>query len=140
MRYWALILGASSGIGAACAKELAKNGFNIYGIYLRKPKSVIQELMDEISNYGVDVQFKKMNALDGEQRDIVIENLKSMGIVKCFIHSLDFGTLKPMISSNKDTSSSLIGYTLSGFKLVLIITKSFVLSMNKTLTSISLPL
>ena len=36
MKNWALILGASSGIGASCARELAKNGINIYGIYLRK--------------------------------------------------------------------------------------------------------
>ena len=30
MKHWALILGASSGIGAACAKALAQKGFNIY--------------------------------------------------------------------------------------------------------------
>ena len=34
MKQWALILGASSGIGAACAKKLAESGLNIYGIYL----------------------------------------------------------------------------------------------------------
>ena len=35
MKDWALILGSSSGIGAECAKRLAKNGINIYGLYLR---------------------------------------------------------------------------------------------------------
>ena len=30
MNNWVLILGASSGIGAACAKRLAKKGFNIF--------------------------------------------------------------------------------------------------------------
>ena len=33
MNDWAVILGASSGIGAACAKALAEKGINIYGIY-----------------------------------------------------------------------------------------------------------
>ena len=33
MKDWALILGASSGIGAACAKRLAQKGINIYGLY-----------------------------------------------------------------------------------------------------------
>ena len=41
MSNWALILGASSGIGASCARELAKKGVNIYGVYLRKKSNVI---------------------------------------------------------------------------------------------------
>ena len=36
MKDWAVILGASSGIGAECALRLAKKGVNIYGVYLRK--------------------------------------------------------------------------------------------------------
>ena len=55
MKQWALILGASSGIGAACAKKLAKAGFSIYGIYLRKPASVIDELTEYIKSQNVDV-------------------------------------------------------------------------------------
>ena len=57
MKQWALILGASSGIGAACAKKLADAGFNIYGIYLRKPQSVIDELEDYNKSQRVEVQF-----------------------------------------------------------------------------------
>ena len=41
MNDWAIILGASSGIGAECALRLAKNGINIYGVYLRKKSSYI---------------------------------------------------------------------------------------------------
>ena len=41
MKNWAIVLGASSGIGAACAKRLAKQGINIYGVYLRKKSSEI---------------------------------------------------------------------------------------------------
>ena len=37
----ALILGVSSGIGAACAIELAAKGLNIIGLYMRKPKESI---------------------------------------------------------------------------------------------------
>ena len=64
MKQWALILGASSGIGAACAKKLAESGLNIYGIYLRKPTSVIDELTDYIKSKNVDVCFHKMNAMN----------------------------------------------------------------------------
>ncbi|HEX7592677.1 MAG TPA: 3-oxoacyl-ACP reductase, partial [Anaerolineae bacterium] len=30
---WALILGASSGFGAACTRALADAGFNIFGVH-----------------------------------------------------------------------------------------------------------
>ena len=39
MQNWAIILGASSGIGASCAEALAKKGLNIYGLYLRKKQT-----------------------------------------------------------------------------------------------------
>ena len=105
MKQWALILGASSGIGAACARKLAEAGLNIYGIYLRKPQSVIDELTDYIKSQNVDVCFHKMNAMNEDKRLEAISNLKDLGQVKCFIHSIAFGTLKPMIS--KDDNSSL---------------------------------
>ena len=115
MKQWALILGASSGIGAACAKKLAKAGFNIYGIYLRKPASVIDELTEYIKAQNVDVCFHKMNAMNEEKRLEVMNNLKDLGSVKCFIHSIAFGTLKPMLSQNKNLSlnSKNIDMTLS---------------------------
>ena len=107
MKNWALILGASSGIGAACAKKLAESGVNIYGIYLRKPQSVIDELEDYIKSQNVEVKFHKMNAMNEEKRNDVINNLKKLGKVQTFIHSIAFGTLKPMLSkSNEPTLDS----------------------------------
>lgn len=107
MKNWALILGASSGIGAACAKKLAESGMNIYGIYLRKPQSVIDELEDYIKSQNVEVKFHKMNAMNEEKRNDVINNLKELGKVRTFIHSIAFGTLKPMLSkSNEPTLDS----------------------------------
>ena len=105
MKSWALILGASSGIGAACAKKLAESGMNIYGIYLRKPQSVIDELENHIKSQNVEVVFHKMNAMNNEKRLEVVNNLAKLGYVKTFIHSIAFGTLKPMLS--KDDHSTL---------------------------------
>ena len=34
MKDWAVILGASSGLGAATCRELASHGVNIYGVHL----------------------------------------------------------------------------------------------------------
>lgn len=101
MKQWALILGASSGIGAACAKKLAESGINIYGIYLRKPQSVITELEEYIKSQNVDCFFHKMNAMNEDKQIEAIKNLQKLGNVKCFIHSIAFGTLKPMISKHE---------------------------------------
>ena len=51
MNNWVVILGASSGIGAACAKSLAKKGINIYGVYLRKKQHEIDVLKKAIEEY-----------------------------------------------------------------------------------------
>ena len=102
MKNWALILGASSGIGAACAKKLAESGMNIYGIYLRKPQSVIDELETYIKSQNVEVKFHKMNAMNDDKRSEAINNLKQLGKVKTFIHSIAFGTLKPMLSKDNE--------------------------------------
>ena len=48
MKNWALILGASSGIGAECAIKLAKKGLNIYGIYLRKKSAEVEQIINKI--------------------------------------------------------------------------------------------
>ena len=77
MSNWALILGASSGIGASCARELAKRGVNIYGVYLRKKSNVINELTDELKSYGVEVIYKKMSATNEDKRHEVMEELKN---------------------------------------------------------------
>ena len=103
MNNWAVILGSSSGIGRQCAIELAKNKINIFGVYLRKPKNYIEELSDEIKSYGVKVKFLKMNAANESNRLDAINQLKSLDNVnvKIFIHSLAFGTLKPMIDNEE---------------------------------------
>ena len=96
MTDWALILGGSSGIGAACAERLAQNGVNIYGLYLRKRKDDIESLKNKLSNYGVEVVYKKANASNDDSRLEIIKELKSRGDIriKMLIHSIAFGTLK----------------------------------------------
>mgnify|MGYP003318242893 CR=1 FL=1 len=49
MKNWAVILGASSGIGLECALRLAKKGINIYGLYLRKKSSDVEKIITEIN-------------------------------------------------------------------------------------------
>ena len=105
MNDYAIILGISSGMGKATAKELISKGINIYGIDIRKST----ELLDELESIGkttkASVHFKKMSATNQEKRDEVIQHLLSFGNntrIKILLHSLAFGALKPFISSDNN--------------------------------------
>ena len=104
MQDWALILGASSGFGAATCRELASRGVHIYGVHLdrRARMDEVNKLVDDIKKEGVQVYFNNMNATDAEKRRDVIDELKSRGDVrvKILMHSLAFGALKPVIDAD----------------------------------------
>ena len=103
MQDWAVILGSSSGFGAASCRELASRGIHIYGVHLDRKASMnqVNNLVDDLKNDGVHVCFKNMNAADVEKRLAVIDELKSIGNirVKILLHSLAFGSLKPIIDA-----------------------------------------
>ena len=101
---YAIILGASSGIGLACVKSFAEKGLGVIGVYLRKPQSHIDLVLSNLDQYDIDVKFKKMNACNMENATNFINELSSIENirVKVFVHSLAFGTLKPFISKDKD--------------------------------------
>lgn len=101
-KQWALILGASSGFGAATAKRLAADGLGIAGVHLDRRASMpaVQALVDELKEKGVPVQFMNTNAADGNKRQAAIDGLaQTLGAsgarVQVLVHSLAFGTLKP---------------------------------------------
>ena len=104
MNNWAIILGASSGIGAACAQSLAKKGINIYGVYLRKKQHEIDTLNQTIESQGVKTIFQKGNAANEEIIKLAIEELSGIPQIniKMLVHSIAFGTLKPMISTDNN--------------------------------------
>jgi len=101
MKDWALILGASSGIGEACAQALAQQGINIYGVYLRKPKAHIENITDKLKQYNVKVIYKKANASNADSRKEILSELLSFSNIriKIFVHSIAFGVLKKMIAT-----------------------------------------
>jgi NAD(P)-dependent dehydrogenase (short-subunit alcohol dehydrogenase family) len=100
---WALILGASSGFGAAAAVKLAEDGFNIIGIHLDRQATMpnVESIMNRIKSFGVKYKFFNVNAADAVKRYEIIEELKKLTsgdpLIKVLIHSLAFGTLKPFI-------------------------------------------
>jgi enoyl-[acyl-carrier-protein] reductase (NADH) len=95
---WAIILGCSTGHGAATAKQLASEGYGIIGFHLDRGsiKKDALKLQEEISNINNDkVQFWNANAAD---KDIMLEKMIDIkriikdGEVKLLMHSIAFGS------------------------------------------------
>jgi NAD(P)-dependent dehydrogenase (short-subunit alcohol dehydrogenase family) len=104
---WAVILGASSGFGEATAVELSRRGLNICGIHLDRRGTMphVQEVIQAIENNGTKALFFNINAADEEKRREAIQTLKSTaadGLVRVLLHSLAFGTLKPLVADNAE--------------------------------------
>jgi NAD(P)-dependent dehydrogenase (short-subunit alcohol dehydrogenase family) len=109
---WALILGASSGMGEATAITLAKAGYNICGIHLdfRAALAHVDEVKAAIEAEGVQALYINMNAADDEKRAAAVESIRerfeqSRGAgrhpyIRIVMHSLAFGSLVPFIADD----------------------------------------
>jgi enoyl-[acyl-carrier protein] reductase III len=102
MKPWVIILGASSGFGAATARAFAKNGHPIFGVHLdrRTTMPAVEALVAELQGYGVPASFYNGNAADDTERANAIAQLAEArarhgGTVSVLMHSLAFGTLRP---------------------------------------------
>lgn len=110
MRKWALILGASSGFGAATARAFAEDGVHIIGVHLDRAGTMddVRKLIDDIKSKGVEVHFFNVNAADAEKRKSVLDEVenkifkKGENTIRCLLHSLAFGTLKPYVGDKPD--------------------------------------
>jgi NAD(P)-dependent dehydrogenase (short-subunit alcohol dehydrogenase family) len=105
-RGWALILGASSGFGAASARAFASAGYNILGVHLDRRGAIprVSALLDDLRATGRQVHFFNQNAArDGERAQMIDafrEHLHPDGRIRVVLHSLAFGTLRPLISND----------------------------------------
>ncbi len=111
-RKWALILGVSSGFGAATAIALARSGFDIIGVHLDRRATMpnAEKTIAEIRARGQEALFFNANAADPERRAEIISACKpalsaaSDSGIALMLHSLAFGTLKPYIAQDSNSA------------------------------------
>jgi enoyl-[acyl-carrier protein] reductase III len=105
MKPWVVILGASSGFGAAAARAFAKAGHPIFGAHMDRRGTMpqVEALIAEIEGYGVPAVFHNGNAADDEVRAEALAKLEGAagdGKVGVLLHSIAFGTLRPFITDD----------------------------------------
>lgn len=98
-----LILGVSSGFGAAAARAYVRAGWDVLGVHLdrRQGQAAATALADELRASGRRVAFFNRNAADDVARAEVIAETGALlaawgGKIDVLLHSLAFGTLRPL--------------------------------------------
>jgi len=103
---YALVLGASSGFGAAAAIECARHGIHIIGVHLDRGAALAacQQVQEQIREQGVEAHFFNVNAADAAQRSSVLDEVGRLfgeregATLRLLMHSLAFGSLRPFIA------------------------------------------
>lgn len=113
---WALVLGASSGFGGACAVELARAGMDVFGVHLDRKATLplAEKVQADIRALGREAVFFNVNAADEEKQGEVLSAIETrlkeknqLGQCKVLLHSLAFGALKPMVGPDSLTRAQV---------------------------------
>jgi enoyl-[acyl-carrier protein] reductase III len=106
---WAVILGASSGFGAATALELAKYGVNIIGLHLDRGAALeaVKDLVKQLEDCGVQAHYLNTNIANAEKRKDAVAQIKQWiggnDRVHMLMHSVAFGSLKPFVGADANS-------------------------------------
>jgi len=128
----ALILGGSSGLGAATAKKLATEGFDLILVHRDRKLDMVEinRLFDEIRNTGAHCHTFNADAVALSKQKALwasIKNAIGQRKIKVLVHSIAKGNLKPMFGnedslSNQDFQLTLQAMAISLYDWVKLIT------------------
>ena len=108
---WALILGASSGFGAAVSRAVASKGIHVCGVHLDRRSTIASanETREACEAAGVEAAFCNANAADPEKVREILDDLASRcepGRLRLVFHSLAFGALMPLVGDGPKSSAT----------------------------------
>ena len=102
--YWTMVLGGSSGLGLASAIKLAQHGMNLCIVHRnsRTEMPSVESAFEQIRSAGATLISFNVDVTRQDSINTVIESLKQQlgttGRVRCLLHSIAKGNLKPMVA------------------------------------------
>jgi enoyl-[acyl-carrier protein] reductase III len=108
---WALVLGASSGFGAAVSRAMAARGLHVCGVHLDRRSTIASAVAtrEACEAAGVEAWFVNANAADRDTAREILGGLESRcepGRLRLVFHSLAFGALMPLVGDGPKTSAT----------------------------------
>ena len=124
MSKWVLLLGGSTGHGAATAKRLAKDGYGVIAFHFDRgeAKKIAEETITEVNKLtGGRCHYFNTNAAAEETMDKFLPQIKKITgeePIKLLLHSIAFGTTtnffgeKPVTQRQMDMTVHVMGNAL----------------------------
>lgn len=110
----ALITGGSRGIGKACAKELAKAGFDIAVIYAGN-EAAANETVSELKAMNVEAEAYKCDVSDAESvNECVSKVMEKFGRIDVLVNNAGITRDNLMLRMNHDDWNAVINTNLTG--------------------------
>jgi NAD(P)-dependent dehydrogenase (short-subunit alcohol dehydrogenase family) len=116
---WGLVLGASSGFGAATARALGRHGMGVLGVHLDRKATLpaAESVAADVRAAGAPAEFFNVNAADDERRVQVCERARALTggrPLRVVLHSLAFGTLRAFVAADagQQTTKAQLEMTL----------------------------
>jgi 3-oxoacyl-[acyl-carrier protein] reductase len=110
----ALVTGGSRGIGAACVRRLAQDGFDVTFNY-RGSENAANELAKELADLGVRASAVKVDVADAAQvADWVARTEKEFGPINAVVTSAGITADAPMVTMSHEKWHEVLRINLDG--------------------------
>lgn len=95
---WALVAGASEGIGAAFSRSLAGRGLNL--VLVARRSGPLEAIAGQVSReHGVDVRTVAADLGEGEEVDRVLDGVKDLAI-GLLVHNAAYSAIGPFLDTS----------------------------------------
>lgn len=112
----AIVTGASSGIGAGCAKELARAGATVVVNYpVASTKAMAQQVVDEIAaNGGTAISYQADVSKEADVQQMFADVISRFGTVDILVNNAGLQKDAPFTEMTLDQWNFVLGVNLTG--------------------------